>query len=60
MKKFEVTLYYHTNCTVTVEAEDEDEALENAYAEVCKEEYTRQILDGLQEDDSPDVTEVEE
>lgn len=30
MKKYEVTFYYHTNCTVEVEAENEEEALEIA------------------------------
>ncbi|MDD6104197.1 MAG: hypothetical protein PUB73_06275 [Bacteroidales bacterium] len=27
MKKFRVTLYYHTNCTVEVEAENESDAV---------------------------------
>lgn len=58
MKKYKVTFYYHTNCTVTVEAENEDEALELAENEVCDDKYTDQLLDGLQEDDSPDIEEV--
>ena len=58
--KYEVTFYYHTNCTVTVEAENEDEALALAENEVCDDKYTEQILWGLQEDDAPDVELVEE
>jgi hypothetical protein len=58
MAKYNVTFYYHTNCTVEVEAENETEALKKAESEVTKNEYTEQILWGLQEDDSPDVTEI--
>lgn len=47
-------MYYHTNCTVEIEAENEEEALESAYCVDC----TDQLLEGLQEDDSPDVEEV--
>lgn len=57
-KKYQVTFYYHTNCTVEVEAKSEEEALALAEIEVCGDEYTEQILWGLQEDDSPDVEEV--
>lgn len=56
--KYEVTFYYHTNCTVTVEAENEKEALKKAESEVCDSKYEAQIMEGLQEDDSPDVVEV--
>lgn len=56
--KYEVTFYYHTNCTVTVEAENEEEALKKAESEVCDSKYEEQIMEGLQEDDSPDVVEV--
>ena len=59
MKLFEVTFYYHTNCTVKVEAENDREALDLAYLRVCDDKYTEQILEGLQEDDDPDVVEVE-
>ena len=58
MKKYNVTFYYHTNCTVEVEAENEKEALELAESAVCDDKYTEQILWGLQEDDDPDVEEV--
>ena len=60
MKKFDVTLYYHTNVTVTVKAKDEDEALDLAYNEVYKKKYNEQILSNLDEYDAPDVYEVEE
>ena len=54
MKTYEVTLYYHTNATVTVKAKNEKEAIEKAYNEVKDED----LLSGLQEDDNPDVEEV--
>ena len=60
MKKFEVTLYYHTDVVVEVEAEDEDEALANAYLEVGKKKYDAQLLHNLTEDCDPDVYDLEE
>lgn len=56
MAKFDVTFYYHTNVTVEVEAENEEEALEIAETEVDDEKYNEQILGNLTEDNSPDVT----
>lgn len=58
MKKYEVTFYYHSNCTVVVEAENEEEALGLAENEVCDSKYEAQIMEGLQEDDDPDVVEI--
>lgn len=58
MKKYQVTFYYHTNCVVEVEAENEREAKAKAYSELNTEEVNRQIMEGLQEDDSPDVEEI--
>ena len=58
MKKYNVTFYYHTNATVEVEAENEKEALRKAEIEVCRKKYNTMILDGLQEDNSPDVEEI--
>jgi len=58
LRKFEVTLYYHTNVTITVEAEDEESAEDIAREKACDDEYTKQLLEGLQEDDSPDVEEI--
>lgn len=60
MKKYEVTFYYHTNCTVKVEAENEEEALAIAENKVCDPKYEAQIMEGLQEDDDPDVEEVKD
>ena len=60
MKKYEVTLYYHTDVVVEVEAEDEKNALEKAYIEVGKKKYDAQILHNVTEDADPDVEEVEE
>ena len=56
-KKYNVTFYYHTNLTVSVEAESEEEALDLAEAEAMRECYTKQLLEGMQEDGSPDVVE---
>lgn len=50
-KLYKVTLYYHTN--VTVEAKDENEAINLAYGKISC--HTQELLDGLQEDSSPDV-----
>ena len=57
-KKYNVTFYYHTNCTVEVTAENEEEALRAAECEVTNDEHIQEILWGLQEDDSPDVEEA--
>lgn len=57
-KTYEVTLYYHTNVTVRVNAPSERDALLAAYAKVGGKEYERLLLEGLQEDDSPDVKEI--
>ena len=54
-KRYNVTFYYHTNLMVSVEAESEEEALALAEAECEKECYTQDLLNGLQEDSSPDV-----
>ena len=56
MAKFNVTLYYHTNVTVEVEAENEQEALELAEMEVDDEKYNEQLLGNLDKDNDPDVT----
>ena len=56
MKRFKVTLYYHTNAQVEVEANNEQEARAKAYNEV----NSQQLLEGLQEDDAPDVEEISE
>lgn len=58
MKKYNVTFYYHTNITVAVKAEDEDEALDIAYSEVEDSKYDKVALRNMQEDSGPDVEEV--
>lgn len=58
MKKYEVTLYYHTSVTVVVDAENEDEAIEIAYDEACDEKYDEEFKWNAQEDGSPDVEEL--
>lgn len=57
IKKYNVTLYYHTNLTVQVEAESEEAARKAAYAEAEKECYIPKLIEGLQEDNEPDVEE---
>ena len=59
MAKFNVTLYYHTNVTVEVEAANEQEAKQMAYSQVGTDKYNQQLLDGMQEDSAPDVEQVE-
>ena len=58
VKKFQVTLYYHTNVTVEVFAENEQEAKTNAYIEAAY--HSQELLDGLEEDSAPDVCEDED
>ena len=59
MKKYRVTLYYHTNITVEVQAENEQDAEVNAGIEASKKEYDQAILSGLERDSSPDIVEIE-
>jgi hypothetical protein len=57
VKEFQVTLYYHTNVTVNVYAESEEQAKILAYMMV--ENHTQELIEGLEEDSAPDVCEVE-
>lgn len=57
MKKYEVTLYYHTSITVEVEAEDEKDAINLAYCKAGDSKYDRQFLFNAQVDGAPDVEE---
>jgi len=54
MKKYNVTLYYHTSADVVVKARNEEEAIQKAYDKVDDDD----LLNNLQEDDSPDVSEA--
>jgi len=58
MKKYAVTLYYHSSITVVVEAESEDEAIEYAHEEACEEKYNDDFNMNAQEDGAPDVREL--
>lgn len=60
MKKYDVTFYYHSSVTVTVEAEDEESAIDIARDEVCDPKYDETILRNIEEDNDPDVEEVTE
>ena len=56
--KYEVTLYYCTNVTVEVEADNEKDAIDAAYQEVENPKYEKDILDGLEEIADPTIEEV--
>lgn len=58
--KYEVTLYYHTNVTVVVEADSEEKALEIGCEEAADEKYNYDVLANCVEDDSPTVELIEE
>lgn len=60
MRKYEVTLYYHTNVTVVVEAESEGEALEKGCAEAADEKYNWEVLANCVEDSNPTVELIED
>lgn len=60
MKKYDVTFYYHTSVTVTVEAENEKEAIRIGREEICDDKkYEEILLDNLDADDAPDAYEIE-
>ena len=55
-QKYSVTLYFHTNITLdAIYADNEKEAIEIARALSESDENQKFILEGLQEDSSPDV-----
>lgn len=56
MAKYTVHFNYHTCVEVTVEANSAQEALEAAHDEVCDAKYDMQILENLEEDNDPEVT----
>lgn len=58
MKKYEVTLYYHTSITVEVEAENEQDAINQAYLEAGGSQYDSQFIHNVQSDGAPDVEEI--
>lgn len=54
-KNYKVKFYYTTYCIINVKANDEEEAIKKAYTESSGS----QLVDNLQECDSPDVELVE-
>lgn len=52
---YKITLYFHTNLSVYVEAENEKEAIEMAREKSTKHCYVSALLEGMQEDNAPDV-----
>lgn len=59
MKKYSVSLFFHTSITIDVEAEDEHEAIGKARAETSNESHQKSLIYGMQEDSNPDVSEIE-
>lgn len=60
MTKHRVLFYYHTNVEVVVETPDnatENEIIDAARSKAECGDYTDQIMEGLVEDNSPDVME---
>ena len=58
-KRYSVTLYYHTNLTLdAIYADNEQEAIDVARAMSEKAVNQKYILYGLQEDNAPDVEEL--
>lgn len=53
MKKYEVTLYYHTSITVEVEAENEQDAINSAYLEAGGSQYDSQFLHNVRDEGNP-------
>lgn len=53
--KYEVTLYFHTYVSVVVEADNDKDAIANAYLESGNEKYDEPLLSHLTEDADPDV-----
>ena len=60
MKNYEVTIYYTTYVTVNVAANNEDEALVDAYLEAGKREYDNQLLNHASESGTPEIYETED
>ena len=56
-RKYKVTFYYHTSVEVEVSAENENDALAEAYLEVGKKKYDKALIHGLVEDGGPDIRE---
>lgn len=53
MKKYNVTLYFHTSIDIEVEANDRQQAIKCAREKLDGNDP--QIVQNMQEDDSPDV-----
>lgn len=58
MKKYRVTLYYHTFAIVDVMANDKEEAKEIASEEIESVDYDNELLSNLEEDSKPDIEEI--
>lgn len=58
MKQYEVTVYLHTNCTVIVEADNENDAVDVAFQKLDDGENIEQCMAGFVSDGAPDVFEL--
>lgn len=55
-KSYTVHFNYHTYVNITVNASNAAEALEKAKDEVCDEKYNQDILNNIEEDNDPEIT----
>lgn len=60
MAKYEIELYYTTHCTVVVEADNKEAAIEEAWMEAGKGEYDEQICGNCVHDFVGDIEELDE
>lgn len=60
MRKYEVRLNFNTFVDITVDAEDEDQAIDAAYAVFNdnSEQYDRQLADNAESDNDADAFEI--
>lgn len=56
MARYTVHFNYHTYVEVAVDADNAKEALEKAKDEVCDEKYNQDILNNIEEDNDPEIT----
>lgn len=59
MKKYKVTLYFHSSIDIEVEAVNESDAIECARDKSCSKNISEMIMDHLVEDNAPDVEEID-
>ena len=58
MKKYRVTIYFHSSVQIEVDAEGKSDAIEKAKDTVYTSEYRDLMLENIAEDDFPEVQEL--